>query len=100
VVIPSLEFQAHSHEVKGMPPCGRCTDGDDEHTRHIKTIARTRGGRVLSALTPHSFEYAEGAYAVNERREPIDDYLTDECAPPHTRCRRQRATLGRHTGEI
>lgn len=83
-----------------MPPCGRCTDGDDEHTRHIKTIARTRGGRVLSALTPHSFEYAEGAFAVNERREPIDDYLTDECAPPHTRCRRQRATLGRHTGEI
>ena len=63
-----------------MPSYGRCTDGDDEHTRHIKTIARTRGGRVLSALTPHSFEYAEGAYAVNERREPIDDYLTEECA--------------------
>ncbi len=60
---------------------GRCTDGNDLHTRHIKTIAHTRGGRVLQSLTPHSFEFEDGSFAVNERRELIEDYLTDECGP-------------------
>lgn len=58
----------------------RCTNGNDEHTRHIKTIAHTRSGLVLGAENPHSFEYADGAFAVNEHGEPIEDYLTDECA--------------------
>ena len=35
---------------------------------------------MLGAENPHSFEYEDGAFAVNEHGERIEDYLTDECA--------------------
>jgi hypothetical protein len=42
--------------------------------RSVKTIVDPR--RVVQMRNPHAFRYAEGAHAVDENKDPVEDWLT------------------------